>query len=335
MVKVLVAGAVDSLDALFARCAKAHEKKGPFAAVLCVGLRSESASGPAPVPTYFVSEKIVPEETAKRLAGELDVRWLGRSGVREVAGLRVGFLSGVYDAERYEGSGGFYSRDDVEHLLIEAGAYVAGGGVDVLLTCEPGLGYGDDAAMRPASPPLGEALADIAAQYHFVPARGDEPFALDPYRVGRGTPRLCRLHALAKGLRAFEVEPFDANFDLDSDTGAARAAAASDALRNATPNPYARRKLMAHHRPVAPRAKTEEEGLDFAPPRVPTAFAARGQAPSFGRHAVSVDVGPNRAAAENRGEDRGGGGVEFLLAAAATASRSKKRRRRDTTGGYD
>ena len=72
------------------------------------------------------------------------------------------------------------------------------------------------------SKPLGEAMRSIKTSYHFV-AAADEGWSLEPYRCGvGGHRRLTRLHALPacgkkRWLRAFTVEPFSFQEDLDTE----------------------------------------------------------------------------------------------------------------------
>ena len=69
------------------------QKKGEFAAALCVGnFLGETRDAPAdaaPLPVYVVTgEDAIDADLASRLAAK-NVRWLGRSGCEEVAGLRI------------------------------------------------------------------------------------------------------------------------------------------------------------------------------------------------------------------------------------------------------
>ena len=90
---------------LFKAVAKA-QKKGEFAAALCVGnFLGETREAPAdaaPLPVYVVTgEDAIDADLASRLAAK-NIRWLGRSGCEDVAGLRVGFLGGTYDEAAYD-----------------------------------------------------------------------------------------------------------------------------------------------------------------------------------------------------------------------------------------
>ena len=106
MPSILVSGPVrGNFAALFKAIAKA-QKKGEFAAALCVGnFLGETRDAPAesaPLPVYVVTgEDAIDADLASRLAAK-NVRWLGRSGCEDVAGLRVGFLGGMYDEAAYD-----------------------------------------------------------------------------------------------------------------------------------------------------------------------------------------------------------------------------------------
>ena len=175
MPSILVSGPVrGDFAALFKAVAKA-QKKGEFAAALCVGnFLGETREAPAdatPLPVYVVTgEDAIDADLASRLAAK-NVRWLGRSGCEDVAGLRVGFLGGTYDETKYDeaapddrSDAPHYTCDDVstvwksprhragddsaqtrrkilistqvEQLAIDTGAYRNDGGCDVLLTSD-------------------------------------------------------------------------------------------------------------------------------------------------------------------------------------------------------
>ena len=128
MPSILVSGPVrGDFSSLFKAVAKA-QKKGEFAAALCVGnFLGETREAPAdaaPLPVYVVTgEDAIDADLASRLAAK-NIRWLGRSGCEEVAGLRVGFLGGTYDEAAYDeeapddrSDAPYYTCDDVEHCV--------------------------------------------------------------------------------------------------------------------------------------------------------------------------------------------------------------------------
>ena len=350
MPSILVSGPVrGDFAALFKAIAKA-QKKGEFAAALCVGnFLGETRDAPAesaPLPVYVVTgEDAIDADLASRLASK-NVRWLGRSGCEEVAGLRIGFLGGTYDEAAYnetapddQSDAPHYTCDDVEALAIDTGAYRNEGGCDVLLTND--LPRGCDATLTEDDPrrdqigacstPLGEAMRSIKTSYHFV-AAADEGWSLEPYRCGvGGHRRLTRLHALPacgkkRWLRAFTVEPFSFQEDLDTEEGARAASVRAGELRAATANPYVVFDAAASHKPppgmtkhvpmAAAAAQEEDEEaaatvLADAAPAVeapaepvvasfPTAFGGRGQKTKNETMVVSaprpVYTAPNRPA---------------------------------------
>lgn len=297
MPRFLVTGSVQGRLAELFETVKTTNRKidGGIQAVLCVGdfLNEDeipTVSHPSPIPIYFIAGGNIVSDSAVRMLVKQNAFFLGRGGLREIAGIRVAYLSGLYDTQCFErGSDGYYSRDDIETLLIDAGAYVAGGGIDILLTTEPGTGYAENESdeMRSASPPIGYLLAELPLQYHFVSARGELGLSLEPYRVGRGAQRIARVHALPsygapKCVRAFEVKPFDAHFDIDTEEGARQAALWAEGLRRARPNPYATRRSVVHHKPppglsASPVLKVDRPPAVEKPSRFPATFVARGQ----------------------------------------------------------
>ena len=125
MPSILVSGPVrGDFASLFKAVAKA-QKKGEFAAALCVGnFLGETRDAPAesaPLPVYVVTgEDAIDADLASRLAAK-NVRWLGRSGCEDVAGLRVGFLGGTHDETKYDeaapddrSDAPYYTCDDAE-----------------------------------------------------------------------------------------------------------------------------------------------------------------------------------------------------------------------------
>ena len=115
----LVCGDVcGAFASLMAKVAKVHASHGPFSLLLCTGQFFSSAphdnlelqpylSGlkPLPVPTHFIAGAEEHSALIDHLpdGGELcpGLHYLGRAGVKKVAGLTVAYLSGVWDAERY------------------------------------------------------------------------------------------------------------------------------------------------------------------------------------------------------------------------------------------
>ena len=128
MPSFLVSGPVrGNYAALFKAIAKA-QKKGEFAAALCVGNflgeTRDAPAEPAPLPVYVVTgEDAIDADLASRLAAK-NIRWLGRSGCEDVAGLRVGFLGGTFDETKYDeeapddrSDAPYYTCDDVESTV--------------------------------------------------------------------------------------------------------------------------------------------------------------------------------------------------------------------------
>ena len=103
---------------LMSKVAKVQASHGPFSLLLCVGQFFSSAAhanlelqpflagvSAVAVPTYFIcgQEEYTALVDHMPDGGELcpGLHYLGRAGVKALAGLKVAYLSGVFDAERY------------------------------------------------------------------------------------------------------------------------------------------------------------------------------------------------------------------------------------------
>ena len=118
MPSILVSGPVrGNYTSLFKAVAKA-QKKGEFAAALCVGnFLGETRDAPAesaPLPVYVVTgEDAIDADLASRLAAK-NIRWLGRSGCEDVAGLRVRHNLGY----RVGHLAGFVGQPEVDLIVV-------------------------------------------------------------------------------------------------------------------------------------------------------------------------------------------------------------------------
>ncbi|KAH8084944.1 DNA binding protein [Aureococcus anophagefferens] len=218
-VKILVSGPVRGAHgALFAAASKAQSKIGPVAALFCVGdffgervdEAAVNALPDAPIPTYFITGgDVVDNDLADRLAAK-NVRWLGRSGCEDVAGLRVGFLGGALggdfedDAPADGSDSPHYRREDLETLAIAAAPAPAAWACSSVRHgrgASACLGDGDerkDAVDAGASAPLGAALAELKCSYHFAASQGDG-WSLEPYRCGAAASRDSRGSTRCRG----------------------------------------------------------------------------------------------------------------------------------------
>ncbi len=224
----LVCGDVrGNLDRLFKKASKVHKSAhGPFAALFCVGSTlADPDTGASdidayikgekqcPLPTYFIGGR--EHESARALLSPISdggevapgLRYLGRSGVVEVSGLRVGYLSGVHspmyfrnrtpDAARRAKYQDHYEEGDVAALIAAAVSADDGKSppepVDILLTSEWAKGYYKlytpaqlpPVATQPAtgagSPVVSDVAISLAPRYHF--AANERCFhKLRPYR---------------------------------------------------------------------------------------------------------------------------------------------------------
>ena len=211
------------LDVLAEKVVKLNQSKaGPFDAVLCVGeffqngvqkeatdadllapfLHGEKAF---PIPLFFVTANTSNylEEKDGSDSVELcpNITWLGASGISNVLGFHVAFLSGKYDKGAYVSGGeekfdGYYKKADASKIKS---ALKDGCCVDFLLTCEWGQGLASevsegsslmDTVAKP-QPSRSPVVADIARfvspRYHFAGMDGVY-VKLPPYDNPHGSP---------------------------------------------------------------------------------------------------------------------------------------------------
>eukprot|EP00743_Colponemidia_sp_Colp-15_P006571 GILK01007080.1.p1 GENE.GILK01007080.1~~GILK01007080.1.p1 ORF type:complete len:636 (-),score=121.89 GILK01007080.1:14-1921(-) len=261
MVKILVAGdSSGSIAQLFSRVETVNKQHGPFAALLCVGafmqdLSSTDPSRSSGLAPYVSGEKKVPLPTyfveggsgggallhAMPDGGELceNVTFLGRSGIREICGLQVAYLSGIYDPLSYrvdeDGNaaaaytGLAYRETDIQRLH-EISKQDGFRGVDVLLTSEWPKGYQHflTPELLPAdltlpttvgSPAVAAVALQMRPRYHFAGMEGvfyqRLPYQNDSHvtrlicmgKVNAASPEMAKKH---KFLHALNVTPLTA-----------------------------------------------------------------------------------------------------------------------------
>lgn len=284
-VKILCTGDADGkFSALFKTVEKLNAKAGPFAALLCVGrffhpeghnddlVPYLEGKTPVPIPTYFITGG---EDDAKGCTtlvddipdgGELcrHLTFLGRRGVKRLpCGLTVAYLSGGYDATKYEQSAVFHRRGAKTfqpHYLAEDVAAIVEAvtkddeemslvGVDVLMTAEWGEGF--DGTMLPGdrpgvakhplatkdslSPAVRRLASEVPARYHIAGTEGVH-FQMAPYR---NPLHATRFYGLGKVGNVDKVKSTIA-LALTSTTALAAAAAetGADERSGASPCPY-------------------------------------------------------------------------------------------------
>jgi len=151
--RFLVSGdAVGRLKDLFSMVERQSAKVGHFDALLCVGSFSrvaETSSCPyllgdqiAPAETYFIdsSPLLIQGAPAGCAFGE-GLHFLGGYGVREIEGIRVAFLSGLFNEANYNTAevdfiGQNYTSRAISELQRLCSTDPWSRGIDVLLTCE-------------------------------------------------------------------------------------------------------------------------------------------------------------------------------------------------------
>ena len=199
---------------LVAKVSKVNGSHGPFSALFCVGQFFAHAShdnsqlqpflshqAALPLPIYFVASHEHHTALIDQLpdGGDLcpNLTYLGRSGVRRLGGLTVGYLSGEYDSERYFDVNAderqhryesHYTEDDIVSLNKAA----AGEQLDLLLTAEWAKHFYSllPSTALPAaladptsvgSPVIARLAAQLSIRYHFA-GNEDFYFELPPYR---------------------------------------------------------------------------------------------------------------------------------------------------------
>jgi len=236
--KLLLSGdAEGNLIKLYTQAANQQKKIGKFDLLFAVGGflpgagTSDSSAALAeyvtgkrqcPVQTYFIESRsaalLQSAPEGKTLCA--NVNFLGGFGIREIAGLRVAFLSGHYDAEVYNAQstsvatpafvGASYTPMAVESLIRlsqEPGAPA----IDVLLTAEwptnidtkldetegPKHPEGSALDLQPfSSPAVAELCAVLEPRYHIFGA-GDLFYQRPPFQtLARG--HVCRCIAIGK-----------------------------------------------------------------------------------------------------------------------------------------
>eukprot|EP00931_Biecheleriopsis_adriatica_P055334 TRINITY_DN32688_c0_g1_i1.p1 TRINITY_DN32688_c0_g1~~TRINITY_DN32688_c0_g1_i1.p1 ORF type:complete len:560 (+),score=140.11 TRINITY_DN32688_c0_g1_i1:71-1750(+) len=248
--KLFVCGDVrGNFEKLFPTLQAQAAKIGGMEAVLCVGRtlpEAESAEGS--MLAYLKGEKKVPFQTyfidsspallqAAALGREMaeNLYFLGGYGIKTICGLRVAFLSGHYDAAKYETAGadfvgGAFTARAVNNLKKQVLEDTWKRGIDILLTCgwPAGLAQKVEAAARPASladgpswegacaPPIAELCLALEPRYHIC-GTADLFYQRPPFKAPR-REHACRCIALGqvgstskqrKWLHALSLSPMD------------------------------------------------------------------------------------------------------------------------------
>ena len=214
LVSLICGDVCGEFSSLVAKVSKVNASHGPFAFLFCVGQffapagRDNSQLQPylaqqaaLPLPVYFITSYEYHTALIDHLpiGGPLcpNLTYLGRSGVRRLGGLNVGYLSGVYDSERYFEVNGeerkhryesHYTEDDIIALNKEA----AGEQLDLLLTAEWAKHFHSllpttalpTSIVTPTSvgsPVIARLAAQLSIRYHFA-GHEDSYFELPPYR---------------------------------------------------------------------------------------------------------------------------------------------------------
>lgn len=146
-----------------------------------------------PVPVYFICSGEQPSNGSTTYINELpdggelcsNLFYLGRSGVKSIAGLEVGYLSGAYDAQEYDSdpSKSLWRSTQYErhYTQTDLGKVVKGStdvGLDLLLTAEWGEGFGKLIPAGDPQPKLKAKLESPAvARLATAVATSESPFA--------------------------------------------------------------------------------------------------------------------------------------------------------------
>jgi len=230
--KLLVSGDVGGhFHKLFSTCEAQSAKVGAFDILLCVGafLPHEGgmeyfASKRAPLHTYFVDSgasllQVAPN--GKTLCEHLT--FLGGYGVQDICGLRVAFLSGLYDPTLYDLDdadfvGSAFTRGAVEGLR-KLVSHDRKRGIDVFLSCNWPTGYenlaeessltGSGRWQQACAQPLAELCLDMEPRYHIF-GTADTFHQWPPFQTQRGVCRcigLGNVGSTARWLHALALAP--------------------------------------------------------------------------------------------------------------------------------
>lgn len=215
MEKILVCGDVcGEFASLATKITKIDSKHGPFTALFCVGQFFHadghqslepflSEQSKFPIPLYFIAGEESSQSTS--LIDSLpdggalchNIHYLGRSGVKTVGGLKVAYLSGVYDTDSYFDTNtserrvkyhSYYNEDEALAIKRTAGEDEC----DILFTCEWARNWHSllsasqippDATdpSRIGSPVVAKLATQLRIRYHFA-AHEDIYFELPPYK---------------------------------------------------------------------------------------------------------------------------------------------------------
>ena len=214
LVSLICGDVCGEFTSLFAKVSKVNGSHGPFAFLFCVGQFFANANhdnsqlqpylshqSTLPLPIYFVASHEHHTALIDHLptGGELcpNLTYLGRSGVRRLSGLTVGYLSGVYDSERYfdvneEERRHQYERHYTEDDIVALNKEATGEQLDLLLTAEwaknfhsllpsSALPTSITSPTSVGSPVIARLAAQLSIRYHFA-GNEDCYFELPPYR---------------------------------------------------------------------------------------------------------------------------------------------------------
>lgn len=194
--KVLFVGDVgNEYDALFTKVSKLVAKKGEFDALFCFSSSSADQSTvepylegqkPVSVPTYVVGKPQNEAVNAMATREGSRIRFLGSHGIATVAGLKVAFLSGRYNAAAYASNASdasntanisaedaaspstsgspYFTKSAVDALKSDI--MQMEGDLDLLLTCEWPEGVDKKSNNPVASWPVAEVALAARPRYH-------------------------------------------------------------------------------------------------------------------------------------------------------------------------
>lgn len=263
-VKILVAGDVQGkFKELFTQVGKINKKFGPFACLFCVGNFFDPEGDNdqlspyqlnqqrIPIPTYFICGDESVEAGATDTIDNLqdggsichNLNYLGRSGVKQVSGLTVAYVSGVYEEAKYKNRpassftyNSTYHAAEIEHFKQIIKTETSENGIDLLLTTEWGKGFNkmcNDVPMELVnlgSPTIAEIAGECPARYHFA-SSFNAFFQLPPYLNALHTTRFYGLGQVGNSNKVKAIQALSINCSQSTQEIATSRSAA-------TPNPY-------------------------------------------------------------------------------------------------
>ena len=228
MQKVLIAGDIQSnLDFLVEKINQFTLKNQTFDFILCVGKTLSKASisnylsgtKKFPLPLYFIdTSEISPALHSLYPNGQQlghNIYFLGRSGIKDINGIKIAFLSGVHndiasflfsnrglDQGPHLYNGGYYTDKEIQKIIQDQADLKCEKGVDIFLSSEWPQGFNNNldnsftTAISNCSSDVSKLALILKPRYHFA-ALENLFYQRPPYLNAEGV-HITRFIALGK-----------------------------------------------------------------------------------------------------------------------------------------